>query len=127
MEQIGKSHGVDSAICTKFTREAKAKDDIDPLTAYEIEQAEGFWIKTAQRELHERVPKKEFNMLSPFTDKKGIIRVGGRVDKVIVTYDSKHPVLLPKNHHISHLVTQEVHQIGHTGIASTAARTRRKF
>ena len=49
------------------------------------------------------------------------------LDKAIVTYDSKHPVLLPKNHHISYLITKDVHQITHTGIASTAAKTRRKF
>jgi hypothetical protein len=46
----------------------------------------------------------------------------------IVRYDSKHPVLLPKNHHISYLITlKDVHQITHTGIASSAAKTRRKF
>ena len=98
-----------------------------PLTAVELEQDEELWIKTAQKELHERVKNKEFNMLSPFKDDKGILRVGGRVDKAIVTYDSKHPVLLPKNHHISYLITKDVHQITHTGIASTAAKTRRKF
>jgi hypothetical protein len=34
------------------------------------------------KELHERVKNKEFNMLSTFTDDKGLIRVGGRVDKL---------------------------------------------
>ena len=105
----------------------KPEDNVDPLTAVELEQAEELWIKTAQKELHERFKNKEFNMPSPFTDDKGIIRVGGRVDKAIVTYASKHPVLLPKNHHISYLITKDVHQITHTGIASTAAKTRRKF
>ena len=52
----------------------KSKKEIDPL------------IKTAQRELHERVEKKEFNMLSPFTTEKEIIRVGGRAENAIVTY-----------------------------------------
>ena len=83
----------------------KPKKEIDPLIPDELERGEKFWIKTAQRELHERVEKKEFNMLSPFTDEKEIIRVGERADKAIVTYDSKHPVLLPKNHHISYLIT----------------------
>ncbi|CAB3990481.1 Transposon TX1 uncharacterized 149 kDa, partial [Paramuricea clavata] len=85
----------------------KPEDNVDPLTAVELEQAEELWIKTAQKELHKRVKNKEFNMLSPFTDDKGILRVGGRVDKAIVTYDSKHPVLLPKNHHISYLITKD--------------------
>jgi hypothetical protein len=78
------------------------------------------------KELHERVKNKEFNMLSPFTDDKGLIRVGGRVDKAIVTYDSKHPVLLPKNNHILYLITKDVHQITHTGVASTATYENKK-
>ena len=51
----------------------------------ELERGEESWIKTAQRELHERVEKKEFNMLGPFTDEKEIMRVGGEADKAIVT------------------------------------------
>ena len=51
-------------------------DNVVPLTAVELEQAEQLCIKTVQKELHERVENKEFNMLSPFTDDKGIIRVG---------------------------------------------------
>ena len=105
----------------------KPKNEIDPLTPDELERGEEFWIKKSQRELHERVEKKEFNMLSPFTDEKEIIRVGGRADKAIVTYDSKHPVLLPKNHHISYLITKETHETNHTGVATTIALTRRKF
>ena len=93
----------------------------------ELERGEGSWIKTAQRELHKRVEKKEFNMLSPFTDEKEIMRVGGGADKAIVTYDSKHPVLLPNNHHISYLITKETHKTNHTGVATTTALTRRKF
>ena len=97
------------------------------MTPDELERGEEFWIKTAQRELHEPVEKKEFNMLSPFTDEKEIIRVGGRADKAILTYDSKNPVLLPKNHHISYLITKETHETNHTGVATTTALTRRKF
>jgi hypothetical protein len=55
----------------------KPKEEIDPLTADELERSEEFWIKKAQKELHGRVDKKEFNMLSPFKDEKEIIRVGG--------------------------------------------------
>ena len=105
----------------------KPEEKLNPLTVDELQRSEEFWIKTAQRELHERVKKEEFNMLSPFTDEKEIIRVGGRADKAIVTYDSKHPVHLPKNHHVSYLITKETHDTNHTGVATTTALTRRKF
>ena len=40
---------------------------------------------------------------------EGIIRVGGRMDKAIVSYEAKHPALLPHDHKISRLITQEAH------------------
>ena len=43
----------------------------------------------------------EFKTLSPFVDDKGIIKVGGRIDKAIMSYEEKHPVLLPSEHRIS--------------------------
>ena len=74
-----------------------------PLTPEELERAEIFWIKAAQNDLNRRKEKGEFKSLSPFLDGKGVIRVGGRVDEAIVSYDAKHPALLPSNHSISWL------------------------
>lgn len=58
---------------------------------------------------------------------EGIIRVGGRLNKAMVTYDCKHPIMLPYNHWISLLITRHAHQQGHSGIAATTAKTRRKY
>ena len=98
-----------------------------PLTPEELENAEIFWIKAAQNDLHRRNDKGEFKSLSPFLDGKGVIRVGGRVDEAIVSYDTKHPALLPSDHWVSWLITRHAHQYGHNGVATTTARTRRKF
>ena len=49
------------------------------------------------------------------------------MDKAIVSYETKHPALLPHDHKISHLIMQEAHQCGHTGVATTAAKTRTKY
>ncbi|XP_074620968.1 uncharacterized protein LOC141879594 [Acropora palmata] len=98
-----------------------------PLTPEELERAEIFWIKAAQNDLHRRKEKGEFKSLSPFLDGKGVLRVGGRMDEAIVSYDAKHPALLPGNHWISLLITRHAHQYGHNGVAATTARTRRKF
>jgi hypothetical protein len=48
-------------------------------------------------------------MLTPFVDADGIIRVGGRVDNAVVSYETKHPVLLPYSHRVSRLITEEAH------------------
>ncbi|XP_064624612.1 uncharacterized protein LOC135486060 [Lineus longissimus] len=50
--------------------------------------------------------------LSPFIDKDGLIRVGGRLDRSDLPYDAKHPIILPKNHHVTELVIRHYHKIG---------------
>ena len=66
-------------------------------------------------------------MLSPFTDETGIIRVGGRIDNALVSYETRHPALLPYDHRIYSLIIEEFHQKGHTGVATTVAKARRKY
>ena len=39
----------------------------------------------------------------------------------------EHPALLPHDNKISRLITQEAHQCGHPGMATTAAKTRAKY
>ena len=66
----------------------------------ELKKVEMSWIKNAQEELKSRMKKGEFKTMIPFIDDKGIIRVGGRIDKAIVSHEEKHPVLLPNEHRI---------------------------
>ena len=83
-----------------------------PLTAKELEESRIYLIKDVQKGLHSRLKKDDFKMLSPFIDDEGIIRVGGRMNKAIVSYETKHPALLPHDHKISRLITREAHQCG---------------
>lgn len=98
-----------------------------PLTPEELLQSELFWIRDAQKGLHDRLAKGEFKTLSPFIDDKGIIRVGGRLDKAIVSYETKHPALLPTANWISLLITRHMHQFGHPGVAATTAKIRQQY
>ena len=95
------------------------------LSAQELEERRKHVIKHAQRSLQNRLVNNEFKMLSPFVE--GIIRVGGRVDKAIVSYETKHPVLLPHDHIVSRLIIQEAHRCGHPGVATTVAKTRTNY
>ena len=107
-----------------------ATDDTDKhgtLTPADLNKAEVYWIKQAQIDMHKRVKNGELKQFNPFVDDQGIIRVGGRLSKAIVTYDCKHPALLPYKHWISLLITRYMHQRGHSGIAATTAKVRRKF
>ncbi|XP_068742081.1 uncharacterized protein [Montipora capricornis] len=98
-----------------------------PLMPEELAKAEILWIRSAQRSLQKRLENGEFKTLSPFVDGKGIIRVGGRIDKAIVSYEEKHPALLPSDHRISLLIISHMHNCGHPGVATTTAKSRRKY
>ena len=99
----------------------------DPLSPQELQNAEDHWIKESQKSFTDRLRKGEFKTFSPYTDSDRIVRVGGRVDKALVSYETRHPAFLPREHWISLLVTRHVHQCGHTGVAATVAKTRRRF
>ncbi|XP_048579040.1 uncharacterized protein LOC125560752 [Nematostella vectensis] len=98
-----------------------------PLAPEELKKAEEHWIKKMQDTLHGRHEKGEFAPLSPFVDDKGIIRVGGRVDAALVSYDTRHPILLPSDHRGALLITRHVHKHGHLGVAATTAKIRAKY
>ncbi|XP_022798305.1 uncharacterized protein LOC111336463 [Stylophora pistillata] len=98
-----------------------------PLMPEELRKAEMSWIRNAQKDLKSRMRNGEFKTLSPYVDDKGIIRVGGRVDKALVSYEEKHPVLLPNEHRISLLITRHMHNHGHPGVATTTGKVRRKY
>ena len=56
-----------------------------------------------------------------------MIRVGGRVGKAVVSYETKHPALLPNDHWISLLIVRHTHQYGHNGVATTTAKVRLRY
>ncbi|XP_068704388.1 uncharacterized protein [Montipora capricornis] len=97
------------------------------LTPEELQQAEIYWTNQAQATFYSRLDRGKFKSLSPFRDQNGIIRVGGRVDEGVVSYETRHPALLPSDHWISLLVTRHAHQYGHSGVAATTGKTRRKI
>ncbi|PFX16157.1 Transposon TX1 uncharacterized 149 kDa protein [Stylophora pistillata] len=94
-----------------------------PLMPVEFRKAKMSWIRDAQKDLKCRIRNEEFKTLSPFVDDKGIIRVGGRIDKALVSYKEKQPVLLPNEHRISMLITHHMHNHGHHGVATMTAKT----
>ena len=117
-------------ICKKKTDETHRQlvnPDPKYLSAQQLNEAETYLIKDAQKDLHNRIKKGELMTLSPFTDSEGVIRVGGIADKATVSYESKHPALLPYGSWISLLITRQSHTFGHNGVATTAAKVLQNF
>lgn len=53
--------------------------------------------------------------LSPFLDRDGLLRVGGRTSSADMCFDDKHPVIIPKTHTATLLVRHYHEQVAHQG------------
>jgi hypothetical protein len=54
--------------------------------------------------------------LDSFVGEDDLLRVGGRLKKALETYGVEHPVILPKDSHLSRLIAMHHHQkIAHQG------------
>ncbi|XP_051157423.1 uncharacterized protein LOC127279231 [Leptopilina boulardi] len=70
----------------------------------------------------------KLSTLNPFLDSDGILRVGGRLSKSNLTYNQKHPMLLPRNHNITEKIIHEQHwKLMHAGTQSTINALRNNF
>ncbi|XP_071482161.1 uncharacterized protein [Diadema antillarum] len=76
--------------------------------------------KTRQMKMTSRL-----RQLDPFLDDRGILRVGGRIRKCDEPYEKKHPVILPRQHHVTELVIRHCHeQTAHQGRGTTLNQVR---
>ena len=58
--------------------------------------------------------------LDPYLDKGGVLRVGGRIRNALVSYEIKHPVILPSKGHITALLVRyHYERISHQGRGMT--------
>ncbi|XP_052750894.1 uncharacterized protein LOC128200635 [Galleria mellonella] len=53
---------------------------------------------------------KSLRKLSLFLDVAGLLRVGGRLANANVNYNVKHPLLLPRDHRLTHLIIDDCHK-----------------
>ena len=88
---------------------------VDPnspvLSTFErLKDAEVFILKLAQ---HQYLDEEKIEQFSPFIDKDGLVRVGGRIDKAKFSYGVKHPVILPKKTHVSLLIVRHYHELSY--------------
>ncbi|XP_006822097.1 uncharacterized protein LOC102801573 [Saccoglossus kowalevskii] len=112
------------------------------LTPKILERAENHILRTVQKDAFPKELKKlsptdtggnELRKDSPlyrlntFMDEDQLLRVGGRIRRADLKLSSCHPIVLPKNNHISQLIVEHVHQeTQHQGRHLTLAAVRAK-
>ncbi|XP_064640944.1 uncharacterized protein LOC135495877 [Lineus longissimus] len=123
------------AVSMKYARKLKNKDPdtCPPVTTDDLKQAEDQIIRLVQGKAY---PEELASLskgtrsavkagskiapLDPFLDDKGIIRVGGRLSRSSMSYEVKHPVLIPRTCHLASLIVKRFHQkVGHSGRGMT--------
>ncbi|XP_024874415.1 uncharacterized protein LOC112456237 [Temnothorax curvispinosus] len=54
---------------------------------------------------------KPLRKLAPFLDARGVLRVGGRLTHSAISYEAKHPALLPNRHQLTELIVERTHRV----------------
>ncbi|XP_055916655.1 uncharacterized protein LOC129949299 [Eupeodes corollae] len=126
------------AYCYRFTINCQPKLGLikGPLSPRELEAALLIVVKTAQKDmfkneiqqvLENKIPK-TLRSLNAFIDVNGILRVGGRLENSLLSYDAQHPILLQNNHHFTTLVVRDAHKNTlHGGIQQMIMYIRQKY
>ena len=66
--------------------------------------------------------------LNPFLSPDGILRVGGRLQHSSITYDEKHPAIIPKDSHLASLLIRDAHiRTLHGGAQLVQSTLRQKY
>lgn len=101
--------------CTKSNAKptrALSIDELDRAMKLVIKSVQGrcfprevIKLKTKQRVHHDN----PLLTLYPFLDNEGIIRVGGRLNNAPISYERQHPIVLPPNNHVTHLIIRDAH------------------
>ncbi|XP_055590340.1 uncharacterized protein LOC129742466 [Uranotaenia lowii] len=115
-----------TAFCFRYfsncrTKKTKHQKMVGNLSTAEIQNAESALIRLVQLQefpneasaLRDSKPmsvKSRLRWFTPFLDQDGVMRVGGRLDRASLTYDSRHQILLPPHHRFSALPVQCYHQ-----------------
>lgn len=94
---------------------------IKPITATEYSKALAYWIKYTQRNefgdeikaISKGEPVHKGSRIAkfvPFIDDDGIVRMRGRLEHSSMSYDEKHPILLPGSATLSRRLIEDAHQ-----------------
>ncbi|KAK7107684.1 hypothetical protein V1264_015565 [Littorina saxatilis] len=104
---------------TTPSRDSVATPLEDRETAFErlVRSIQLIYYPVASRSTHA-----ELKRLAAYTDEEGLLRVGGRLSSSEEDHKIKHPLILPRESHLSLLLTRYHHKkVGHQGRTTTLA------
>lgn len=129
------------AYCTRFIKNSrctKMNRTYGALTIDELKESTCLVERYLQRQYfqneldnirkHGSNNKSKLKSLNPFIDNEGLLRIGGRLDNSSLTYDEKHPIIIPRKSHITTLLIRKAHiESLHGSNKSTLAAIRNRY
>ena len=120
-----------TALVLKFCQRLQSK--VQPEAAAssydENSKAEELWILKSQKFMMNNKNFKHWGkQFDLFQDNNGIWRCRGRIQNAAIPYSTKHPILLPKDHHRTTLFARKAHErVLHNGVKETLMELRSKL
>jgi hypothetical protein len=124
----------------RFCHNLRKKDrrNAEVLSVEELEEAEVYWIKSAQQDrfgveiesLSKGRPAAQASRIADLNPQlvNGILRVGGRIDKAELPWEAKHPIILDHGHDITRLIAIHYHRkLIHAGVEHVFNHIREKY
>ena len=110
-------------------RMSKTEPIVDELKHQEIEQARLRWLLASQAKIKEDVNfcnlKSNLNL---FEDEDKLLRCKGRIGNAPLPFETRFPVILPREGHFTDLVLAQCHKdVRHNGVKETLTELRSRF
>lgn len=110
---------VQSIASTKSLQEEFFQEEIKILKSFGVQNDDASREFAKKRNLSMKKTSSLYR-LDPFLDEDGVLRIGGRIRNALVSYEIKHPVILPSKGHITALLVRYHHErISHQGRGMT--------
>ena len=102
---------------------------VSELQLEEVEYSLGLWCRQAQSTFSEDSGfNRSKSELDVFPEEQGLLRCTGRIQNAPTRYAAKHPILIPRNHHLAELLVHRAHQnVKHNGTRETLTDLRVTF
>ena len=98
------------------------------LKADELVEAENLWIKDAQMELKTDKKYPQLSNSLGLMEEEGILLCKGRFKNSDLEFNTKHPIIMPKDHRLTELLVEKCHsEVPHCGVWATLSRMRTKY
>ena len=111
-------------------RRKKAKKELvcGTLEVSELKSAELAWVMASQLDLKEQKEYKQLQRQFGLVEKEEILHCTGRLSNSELDCDAREPIVLPRKHKFTELVTARCHEsVMHGGVRSTLAQLRTKY